>query len=199
MKRNRQALPFVNVGMQENRTAIGRRSSALARRAALYYTYGRDKEAELAAQPRGQWLGPGGRAYTHQEVMAWVRTNATSYRFTFQGLLSVPTGELTARELGRAMQKGGQADDWRLIAHNNTRYRHPHILWFGDKRLDKKAFLSWQKEVRAELVRLVQQHPLRAYAEQRAVTGLDNQAAGQEIELDAGQVRTKSQEMGLGW
>jgi hypothetical protein len=59
MKRNRQALPFVNVGMQENRTATGRRSSALARRAALYYTYGRDKEAELAAQPRGQWLGPG--------------------------------------------------------------------------------------------------------------------------------------------
>jgi hypothetical protein len=205
MKHNRQARPFINVRMQENRTPTGRRTSAPARRAALYYSYGRDREAELAEQPRGQWLGPDGRAHTPAEVMAWVRAKAMSHRYTFQGLLSTAAGALTAAEFGRALQKGGQSDEWRLIAHDDTRYRHAHVLWFGDKRLDKKAFLSWQTEVRAELVRLEQQHPLtspstlKAQAEQRAGAGPANPAAGQEMEPAAGQARTKSQAVELGW
>lgn len=185
MKRNQQAVPFINVRAQENRTPTGRRTSAPARQAALYYAYGR-QEAQLEGRLRGEWLGPDGRAYTQEEVMAWVKANAMSHRYTFQGVLSVPEGELTAAEFGRAMQKGGQADDWRLIAHDDTQHRHAHVLWFGDKRLDKKTFLSWQTEVRAELARLEQQQ-------------LDNRAAGQEAELDAGRARTKSQEVGLGW
>lgn len=89
--------------------------------------------------------------------MAWIKANAMAQRYTFQGLLSVPEGELTDAEFGQALQKGGQTAEWRLIAHNDTKHRHAHVLWFGDRRMDKQTFLAWQNEVRAELVRLEQQ------------------------------------------
>ncbi|MCL4267270.1 MAG: hypothetical protein KJ069_29095 [Anaerolineae bacterium] len=187
MKPNQSVLPFINVRAQQNRTPTGRRTSTLARRAALYYAYGRDKAAQLEGRQRGEWMGPNGRIYTHEEVMAWVKTNALACRYTFQGILSIPEGELTAAEFGRAMYKGGQIEDWRLLAHDDTRHRHAHVLWFGDKRMDRQAFLSWQTEVRAELVRLEQQ--------QQA----NDQTVQQEIALDAGRSRSQDQEVGLGW
>ncbi|MCZ7673831.1 MAG: hypothetical protein M5U34_45280 [Chloroflexi bacterium] len=53
--------------------------------------------------------------------------------------------------------------------------------------MNKQAFLSWQTDVRAELVRLEQQQT-------------NDRAAQQEMELDTGQARAraKGQEVGLG-
>lgn len=188
MPPNQQVVPYINVRTQENRTPTGRRTSTPAKQAALYYAFGRDKEAQLEGRQRGEWLGPDGRVHTQEEVMDWVKAKAMAHRYTFQGILSVPEGELSAAEFGRAMQKGGQTEDWRLISHEDTKHRHAHVLWFGDKRMGKKAFLSWQSEVRAELVRLEQQQT-------------NDRAARQEMELDTGQARAraKGQEVGLGW
>lgn len=157
MPTNKPPTPFINVRTQENRTPTGRRTSTPAKRAALYYAFGRDSEAQQAGQQRGEWLGPDGRIHSQAEVMAWIKANALAQRYTFQGLLSVPEGQLSAAEFGQALQKGGQMAEWRLIAHNDTKHRHAHVLWFGDRRMDKQTFLAWQSEVRAELVRLEQQ------------------------------------------
>lgn len=196
MQPNKQPIPFINVRTQENRTPTGRRTSTPAKRAALYYAFGRDKEAQLEGRQRGEWLGPDGRINTQEEVMAWVKANAMAHRYTFQGVLSVPEGELTAAEFGQAMQKGGQTEDWRLIAHEDTKHRHAHVLWFGDKRMNKQAFLSWQTDVRAELVRLEQQHTSASLS-----TGTNDRSEQQEMALDTGQARAraKGQEVGLGW
>ncbi len=40
MQSNKQPVPFINVRTQENRTPTGRRTSAPAKRAALYYAFG---------------------------------------------------------------------------------------------------------------------------------------------------------------
>ncbi|MCZ7673830.1 MAG: hypothetical protein M5U34_45275 [Chloroflexi bacterium] len=110
MQPNKQPIPFINVRTQENRTPTGRRTSTPAKRAALYYAYGNqrnvgDKEAQLEGRQRGEWLGPDGRIHTQEEVMAWVKAKAMEHRYTFQGILSVPEGELTAAEFGQAMQR----------------------------------------------------------------------------------------------
>lgn len=188
MPPSQKPIPFINVRTQENRTPTGRRTSTPAKQATLYYAFGRDKEAQLEGRQRGQWLGPDGRVHTQEEVMNWVKAKALEHRYTFQGILSVPEGALSAAEFGQAMQKGSQTEDWRLISHGDTKHRHAHVLWFGDKRMGKKAFLSWQAEVRAELVRLEQQQT-------------NDRAAQQGMELDTGQARAraKGQEVGLGW
>lgn len=47
-------------------SATGRRTSTPAKRAALYYAFGRDQsrdsEAQQAERQRGEWLGPDGRS-----------------------------------------------------------------------------------------------------------------------------------------
>lgn len=196
MQPNKQPIPFINVRTQENRTPTSRRTSTPAKRAALYYAFGRDKEAQLEGRQRGEWLGLDGRINTQEEVMTWVKANAMAHRYTFQGVLSVPEGELTAAEFSQAMQKGGQTEDWRLIAHEDTKHRHAHVLWFGDKHMNKQAFLSWQTDVRAELVRLEQQHTSASLS-----TGTNDRSEQQETALDTGQARAraKGQEVGLGW
>lgn len=185
--------PFIGVRMHENRTPTGRCTGTPAKRAALYFAYGNqrnvgDKKAQLAGWQRGEWLGPDGRTHAHDRVMAWARQEALRHRYTFEAILSVPQGDLTPAEFCRAMQQGGGITDWRLMAHHDTDYRHAHVLFFRDKRLDKETFLSWQSEVRAELVRLEQQQT-------------NDRAAQQEMALDTGQARTraKGQEVGLGW
>jgi hypothetical protein len=196
MKRSRQAAPFINVRTQENRTPTGQRTGLKALRAALYYAYGRPKEAQLENRPRGEWLGPDGRARSHEAVMAWVKEQAMRHRYTFQGLLSVPQGELTAAEFCRAMQQGDQAGDWRLIAHTDTGHRHAHVLWFGDRRLDKKSFLSWQAEVRAELARLAQE-PSPA-ARLALAAGQASDPAEPPAEMEMGRPAARGQEMSFG-
>lgn len=177
MQPNKPPIPFINVRTQENRTPTGRRTSTPAKRAALYYAFGRDQsrdsKAQQAGRQRGEWLGPDGRVHSQEEVMAWIKANALAQRYTFQGLLSVPEGELTAAEFGQALQKGGQTAEWRLIAHNDTQHRHAHVLWFGDRRMDKQTFLVWQRDVRAELVRLEQQQKSVRPMEQDLETPMD--------------------------
>jgi hypothetical protein len=202
---------FINVRTQENRTPTGRRTSAPARRATHYYAFGAERDTgSREAQQRGEWWGPDGRTQTHEAVMAWVKEQAMRHRYTFQGLLSVPEGELTAAAFCRAMQKGDQAGDWRLIAHADTDHRHAHVLWFGDKRMDKQTFLSWQAEVRAELIRLELEHPPAArlaLAEGKDI-GPDRQQAmapdaGRVEEAaqatDDGRASSQGQEVSLSW
>ncbi len=189
-KKHDLPLPFIGVRMRENRTPTGRRTSTPAKHAALYFAYGRDKEARLEGRQRGEWLGPDGRIQSHDKVMAWARQEALSHRYTFEAILSVPQGQLTPEQFGRAMQAGGEIGDWRLIAHRDTKHAHAHVLFFRDKRLDKKTFLSWQTAVRAELARLEQQQ-------------IKARAARQEMALDADGAtrlsRAKSREVSLGW
>ncbi len=169
-----RSLPFIGVRMHENRTPTGRRTSTPAKRAALYFAYGRDKQAELEGKQRGEWLGPDGRIQSHDKVMAWAKQEALGHRYTFEAILSVPQGQLTLEQFRQAMQAGDEIADWRLIAHRDTKHSHAHVLFFRDKRLDKETFLSWQTDVRSELARLEQQQ-------------LKDQSSRQETELEAAQ------------
>ena len=105
----------------------------------------------LASVQRGEWLSPDGREQTHDEVMAWLREESFRNRYTFEALLSVRDGDLTGEAFCKAMGQGEAVSDWRLMMHNDTNNSHAHVLFFGDKRIEKKAFLAWQAEVRAEL------------------------------------------------
>jgi hypothetical protein len=175
---NNPSPPFVGVRILENRTPTGRRTGTPANRAALYFAFGRDKAAELEGRQRGEWLGSDGRVQTHEAVMAWARQEALRHRYTFEALLSVPQGDLSPKAFCQAMQQGGQIADWRLIAHQDTDYRHAHVLFFRDRRIEKQAFLSWQTAVRTELAGLEQQQ-------------LADRAARQEAALERGQERSK--------
>jgi hypothetical protein len=178
-KKNDLPLPFIGVRMHENRTPTGRRTSTPAKRAALYFAYGNqrnvgDKQAELDSEQRGEWLGPDGRIQSHDQVMAWAKQEALGHRYTFEAILSVPQGQLTPEQFRQAMQAGDERADWRLIAPRDTKHSHAHVLFFRDKRLDKATFLSWQTDVRSELARLEQQQ-------------LNAQSSRQESGLEAAQ------------
>ena len=190
---NNASEPFIGVQMHENRTPTGRRTSTPAKQAALYFAYGRYPQAQQADKQRGEWLGPDGRVQTHEAVLAWAKQEALRHRYTFQAILSVPQGDVDPEQFCQAMQHGDEISDWRLIAHQDTSHRHAHVLFFRDKRLDKKTFLAWQTAVRQELSRLEQQHPstaLRARLEKEVQP---------EIALDAAPKRVRQQEVGLGW
>ena len=147
-----RSLPFVGVRMKENRTPTGRRTATPAKHAALYIAYGKERQAQIEQRMRGQWLGPDGKARSHEAVMAWAREKALQHRYTFQAILSVPEGDLTPEAFCQAMQQGRQIDDWMLMTHSDTEHSHAHVLFFQDKRIEKERFLAWQAEIRAELV-----------------------------------------------
>jgi hypothetical protein len=180
---NTRSTPFIGVRLRENRTPAGRRTSTPARRAALYFAYGRDQEARLAGKQRGDWLGPDDRIHTHEAVMSWARQEALRHRYTCDAVLSVPQGDLTPEEFCQALRQGSEIRDWRLMAHRDTDHHHAHVLFFRDQRLEKETFLSWQTAVRAELARLEQQQADRA--------------SQQEMNLEADQSRTRSQGVAL--
>jgi hypothetical protein len=173
------------VRFHENRTPTGRRTGTPAKQAALYFAYGRDKQARLEANQRGQWLGPDGRVQNHEKVMSWARQEALRHRYTFEAVLSVQQGELTPEAFCQALAQGGEISDWRLMAHHDTEYNHAHVLFFRDERFEKETFLSWQSEIRAELSKLEQEQ----LANDRGVE--------QEQALSAGQERGKSWGLGL--
>lgn len=184
-------IPFIGVRLRENRTLAGRRTSAPARRAALYFAYGRDRQARQEEKQRGEWLGPDGRSHTHEAVMAWAKEAALNHRYTFEALLSVQQGELTPEQFCQAMSQSGEIRDWRLVSHQDTAYRHAHVLFFRDKRLDKTTFLAWQTAVRQELTRLEQQQlgatPIadleKEVQTETALTAEPKRAWRQEVEL----------------
>lgn len=179
-------IPFIGVRVHENRTAGGRRSSAAARRAARYFAFGRERRLGQAMDReahRGEWHGPDGTKRSHEEVMGWIRKEALQHKYTFEAILSVQEGALTAADFTRAMQQGGEVEAWRLMVHEDTDYRHAHVLFFGDKRLAKEDFLNWQQRVREELSRLEERH-------------LDGQAWQQEADVDLDVRRAQGWEVG---
>lgn len=186
-------LPFIGVQIQENRTPTGRRTSTQAQRAAHYFAFGRDKEAQLQGRQRGEWLGPDGRNHTHEAVLTWARQEALSHRYTFQAILSVPQGVLTGAAFSQAMQQGEVIADWRLMAHADTAHHHAHVLFFRDQRLDKKQFLSWQTAVRQELVRLEQQPVMPPFEANQ-----ENKASQQEHQSEQYHGRSRRWEASLG-
>lgn len=182
-----QAVPFIGVRMHRNRAAGGRRSSNAARRAALYVAFGRARQARQQAEgsvpQRGIWYGPDGKQRTHEAVMGWVRRQALQNEYAFETILSVQQGALSAQDFNQALRQGGVIERWRLMVHDDTAYRHAHVLFFGEQRMDKEAFVAWQQRVREELLR----------REQRQLQGeaWGQEAAGVESEV----VRAKKQ----GW
>lgn len=163
-------LPFVRLTYTLNRTPTGKRTATPARRAARYFAFGNDREAEHGAEQRGRWVGPNGKTHDHEAVLAWAAAQARDHAYTFQALLSVPEGRLQAEDFSRAMQEGETIDDWRLLSHDDTAYSHAHVLFFRNSRLDKASFADWRERVRRELAAL-EAASLRA-GEQSAVAQL---------------------------
>lgn len=190
---NESPIPFIGVRMHENRTPTGRRTSTSAKHAALYFAHGRSPQAQQEETQRGQWLGPNGRTHPHEAVMAWAKEAALNHRYTFEALLSVQQGALTPEQFCQAMGHSQEIGDWRLVSHQDTDYRHAHVLFFRDKRLDKKTFLAWQTAVRQELSRLEQQQlalPHKPTLEKEVQP---------EMALDVEPKRVQQQEVSLGW
>lgn len=147
----KRPLPFVRLTYTLNRTPTGKRTATPARRAARYFAFGNDREAEHGAEQRGRWYGPDRKTHDHEAVLAWIAAQAREHAFTFQALLSVPEGRLQAEDFSRAMQEGKTIDDWRLLSHDDTAYSHAHVLFFRNSRLDKEVFADWHERVRREL------------------------------------------------
>ena len=78
----------------------------------------------------------------------------------------------------RAMQQGEAIADWRLLVHRDTAYRHAHVLFFRDRRLEKGEFLAWQHQVREALLQLEKQHTAEQQLQYEADTG---KARGLEV------------------
>lgn len=175
-----QAIPFIGVRMHRNRAAGGRRSSNTARRAALYVAFGRERQArqqvEASTPQRGAWYGPNGIQRSHEAVMDWVRRQALQNEYTFETILSVQQGELSAQDFNQALQQGGEIERWRLMVHDDTAYRHAHVLFFGERRMDKDTFVAWQQRVREELLRR-EQRQLQGEAWGQEAVGAESEAA----------------------
>ena len=150
---NNRPSPIVRVQGVRNRSPRGKRSSKPARNAANYFAYGREfrTQTEGVQKQRGQWLGPGDQPYSHEAALAWAQEAAKNHEYTFQALLSVPQGRLTAQDYGQALEQAGVLPDWRLVVHNDTAYSHAHVLFFRDSRIEKEQYLRWLAEVRQAL------------------------------------------------
>jgi hypothetical protein len=149
-----QPPPFVRIQLQENRTPTGRRTATPARRAARYIAYGQDREAREAGRQRGIWLGPDGRAHSHEAVLDWARREGVNYRYTGHVVLSPPQDILTPAHFCRAMAASGEIASWRLMAHDDTRFRHAHVLFFREERIPKARYLAWHARMQQALTRL---------------------------------------------
>jgi hypothetical protein len=144
-------LPVARMTYHINRSPSGRHSARPARRWATYFAFGPDREAIAEGRQRGEWYGPLGQEHTHEAVLAWAESNARTFRYTWQALLSVPEGRLDAPAFTRALQAAGEINDWRLVVHDDTDYSHAHVLFFRDKRMEKEQFTRWHNQVRTEL------------------------------------------------
>ena len=49
---------------------------------------------------------------------------------------------------------GSQAQDWRMVVHDDTAYSHAHVLFFGDRRVEKERYLAWRERIQEELAAL---------------------------------------------
>lgn len=167
---SKQPPPFVRIQLHKNRTPTGRRTATPARHATRYIAYGQDREAREAGRQRGIWLGPEGRAHSHEAVLAWAREGAMGHRYTGHIILSTKGGRLTPAHFCRAMAASEEIESWRLMAHDDTAYRHAHVLFFRDKRIPKARYLAWHKEVQMTLARLEQETESPAAGIERDLT-----------------------------
>lgn len=186
-------LPFVRITYTSNRTPTGRRTATPARKAARYFAFANDREAEQSAEQRGRWYGPDGRTHDHEAVLSWIAAQAREHAYTFQALLSAPEGRLRAEEFSRAMQEGKYIADWRLLAHDDTAYSHAHVLFFRNSRLDKESFADWRERVRRELARqgLAALETASVQAGERSVVARQAESSHEanrenDLDLDAG-------------
>jgi len=95
------------------------------------------------------------------------------------------SGEPGDAKVSRPVRRGavGKGSHQRHLAgslpyHRDTGYRHAHVLFFGDRRLDKAQFLEWQQQVREALLRLEKQHAAQQQLQQEAGAG---KAQGMEV------------------
>ncbi len=181
---NKRPSPIVRAQSVRNRTQLGKRTSKPARKAAIYFAFGREARGQVTQtqeQQRGQWLGPGGETHSHEAALIWAQEAAKNHEYTFQALLSVPQGRLTPQDYGEALERAGILRDWRLMVHNDTAYSHAHVLFFRDKRIEKEQYLRWQADVRQALALREQQR----LSEPEAVQNLSEELtiAMPEVEL----------------
>jgi hypothetical protein len=135
---------IVRLSFAPNRTPVARRRSATrARHTANYFAFGRQLEGEQ----RGVWYGPEATPFTHDQVMTWVKEQAMQHELTFQAVLSIPEGQLSAEDYCRAMAAGGDVVDWRLVCHDDTAHSHAHVLFFRDEQFEKSSYLEWHGRV----------------------------------------------------
>jgi len=145
--------PVVRMQHTRNRTPTGKRTATPARKAAIYFAFGRDANRADGKQ-RGEWLGPGGERHKHEDVLAWAQQQARQHEHTFQALLSVPQARLTGEDYAHALAAAKQIEEWRMVVHNDTNYSHAHVLFFRDRRLPRSQFDRWQAQVQQNLVAL---------------------------------------------
>jgi hypothetical protein len=69
------------------------------------------------------------------------------------------------------MQQGEAISDWRLLVHRDTAYRHAHVLFFRDRRLEKGEFLAWQEQVREALLQLEKEHTVEQQLQYEVAAG----------------------------
>lgn len=150
-----RATNIVRMDWLSNRTPSGRRSATKARKLAQYFALGRGREKEQELRPqRGEWLDQAGRPCSHEEVLQWVRQQGMNHEMTYQFILSVKETQLSDEAFNQAMAAGGPLfAEWRLIAHDDSRYPHAHALAFGNQpvQIKSEAFQSWWQAVRQAL------------------------------------------------
>lgn len=163
------ASPLARLRYYRNTTKSGRATAAKAQQTMYYYAYGAGRQQ---AEMRGQWYSPDGRT-DHGAVMAWVAAQAQQHSYTYQAVLSVRDGELTAEDFCQVMGAAGGIADWRLVQHGDTNHRHAHVLFFRDRPFSLKETVSWSAAARQALAALEQER----LPEQRL-----GQAAEQQVE-----------------
>ncbi len=149
----KQLLAIVRGERMANKSAKGKPSYAQMKGLMNYIAYGRYEDRfDQETQQRGLWLDHNGNPAAHEETLHWAKekVHRYSYEHTYQLLLSTRYGGLTAADFSHVLQQGSELSDmreWRLMMHQDTQHRHAHVLFFRDKRLDKKSFLTWQTAV----------------------------------------------------
>jgi len=173
-----RSLPFVRLSYALNRTPTGRRTATPARKAARYFAFGKDRQAEREGEQRGEWYGPDGQIHTHEEVLAWAAGQAKEHQYTFQALLSVPEGRLRPADFTLALQEARYIDSWRLMSHEDTAHSHAHVLFFRDGRMEKEVFADWHQQIRHHLAALEERNLGGEQAEEVLQPGLDRGREG---------------------
>ena len=145
-----------NFRYYKNETSGGRPSASKARNSYLYY----DRKLELGAEEemgRGQWFSQYGPEPSH-EVMDWVTKKAKEHKYTYTLMVSVRDAPLQAEHFRHALGQAMDIDDYRLIAHNDTKHAHAHVMVFRDKTYTHEQFHEIKASVQQSLAQQEQEY-----------------------------------------